>query len=162
LDNDYARIVRLYLDSLSLYLSLKLTGESEELMRSHNIGVDFSLRSGIEQNFKSKIGDKSDKSSDLKLIILLVAFDNFGIETLIVELQALYPNVVIVGGLCQVVYNRPSKVNSENGTDGNRFGVLEGAGIAGIAMRGNISFKPLIAHPTGAETYVRLRIFLCV
>jgi hypothetical protein len=131
-------------------------------MRSQNIGVEFSLRSGIVQNFKSKIGDKSDKSSDLKLIILLVALDNFGIETLIVELQTLYPNVVIIGGLCQVVYNRPSKVNSEHGDGGNFFGVLEGTGIAGIAMGGNISFKPLIAHPIGAETLVRLRIYLYV
>jgi hypothetical protein len=131
-------------------------------MRSQNIGVEFSLRSGIVQNFKSKIGDKSDKSSDLKLIILLVAFDNFGIETLIVELQTLYPNVVIIGGLCQLVYNRPSKANSEHGVGGNGFGALEGTGIAGIAIGGNISFKPLIAHPMGAETLVRLYTFIYV
>jgi small ligand-binding sensory domain FIST len=115
----------------------------EEIMDADDIAHEFAIKAGLKVHGKEE--------PEWKIFILLVAYED-GIEALVEAIQKLYPSVIIMGGLCQKVYNRPS---IDAATRGGHTQMFEGEGIAGIAISGNVPFKPLIAYPFGPYSEVR-------
>lgn len=109
--------------------------ECEVIMEAEHVGEEFAKKAGFQE-----------EEREWKMFILLVASED-GIEKLVVQLQEVYPNVVIIGALCQRAYSRPCKRGFGSST------MFEGEGIAGIAVSGNVPFKSLIASPRWTQSH---------